>query len=88
MANYLSYFRLPLLAASGIASIGSGLLYYKQMYVHVTNPKNHIDIIVVISYTLAIYQQVQTLTKAFLGHPNSESQIGKTYEFPLQMAKP
>lgn len=33
MANLLSYLRVPVLAASGIASVASALLYYKQKYV-------------------------------------------------------
>lgn len=33
MATFVSYLRMPILAVSGIASIASGLLYYKQKWV-------------------------------------------------------
>ena len=29
-ANFLSYLRLPVIASSGLAALGSGLLYFKQ----------------------------------------------------------
>lgn len=33
MGTLLSYLRLPVLASSAIAAVGSGLLYLKQKYV-------------------------------------------------------
>lgn len=33
MSSMLSYLRIPVLASSGLAVLGSGLLYFKQKYV-------------------------------------------------------
>jgi len=40
MNAFLNYLKLPVLASSAVAALGSGLLYYKQKWVHLNHDPN------------------------------------------------
>lgn len=89
MATFVYYLRLPVLAVSGIASVASGLLYYKQklVVVFLVESFEEANCPAANSSTRGISLLEQIQMKAYLVLPNSECPTGKKCGFPRPMAK-